>query len=137
VKEIHKAGLIVVRKGRVLLCRKKRGHGMLILPGGKIERGETAIECIAREVREELGPLKVRGAKFLGTYVDRAADPGRTVRIELYRGELSGEPAPHAEIGELVWFDAGEDWSRLAPSLRNRIMPDLVKRGVVGEAAGG
>ena len=50
--DIEKAGLLLLRESRILLCRKKRGSPLLILPGGKFEPGETAIECLVRELRE-------------------------------------------------------------------------------------
>lgn len=130
--DFEKAGLLVVREGRILLCRRKRGSPLLILPGGKFEPGETAIECLVRELREELGEVTATGLRHVGAYSDRAAgDPGKTVRIELYRGELAGMPVASAEIAELVWFGPGDDWAQLAPSLVNRILPDLIARGLL------
>jgi 8-oxo-dGTP pyrophosphatase MutT (NUDIX family) len=55
--DIHKAGLLVIENGRILLCRKKHSTPLLILPGGKLERDETAEECLHRECREELGDV--------------------------------------------------------------------------------
>lgn len=130
--EYHKAGLAIVRNGRILLCRKRSGTRLLILPGGCIEPGESASECLRRELREELGDVAAEGVEYLGQYVDQAAgDPSKTVRIELFHGELKGDPAPHAEIEELVWFGEGDERSQLAPSLANLILPDLVARGVL------
>jgi 8-oxo-dGTP diphosphatase len=53
--------LFVVRQGRVLLIRKKRGlgAGKINGPGGRLEAGETVAECALREVREELGVTAV------------------------------------------------------------------------------
>lgn len=49
---------------RVLLIRKRRGHGagMINGPGGKPEPGETPLACVLRETREEVGvtPLDAR-----------------------------------------------------------------------------
>ncbi len=55
---IDKVALLTVREGRVLLCRKKYGTSLLILPGGKREAGESSLECLARELEEELGTLR-------------------------------------------------------------------------------
>jgi len=53
----------VVKDGRVLLIRKKRGlgAGKINGPGGKIEPGETALGAAIRETQEEIGvtPLAV------------------------------------------------------------------------------
>jgi 8-oxo-dGTP diphosphatase len=54
----------VIRDGRILLIRKKRGlgAGKINGPGGRIGPGETPLECAIREVREELcvTPVGVR-----------------------------------------------------------------------------
>lgn len=53
----------IVKGGRVLLIRKKRGlgAGKINGPGGKIEPGETALESAIRETQEEIGvtPLEL------------------------------------------------------------------------------
>jgi 8-oxo-dGTP diphosphatase len=48
--------LFVVRDGRVLLIRKKRGlgAGKINGPGGRLEGDETPAACAIREVEEEL-----------------------------------------------------------------------------------
>ncbi|HEX5229931.1 MAG TPA: NUDIX domain-containing protein [Bryobacteraceae bacterium] len=127
--EIHKAGLLYVKNGRVLLCRKKHSTSLLILPGGKLEPGETAKQCLLRECREELGDVAIAKLRHLGDYESPAAgDEDKVVRIELFAGELKGSPSPHAEIAELVWFAPDDDATLLAPSLRDVIFPDLRRR---------
>ena len=130
--DFHKAGLLYSKDGRILLCRKKHSTSLLILPGGKLEEGETAQECLRRECREELGDVEVTNLRQLGDYQSPAAGhEDRTVRIELFAGDLRGTPAAHAEIQELVWFGLGDDPALLAPSLRNIIFPDLRRRGLI------
>lgn len=59
--------MFIVRQGRILLIRKKRGigAGKVNGPGGKFEPGETALECVLREVREELH-IDVTNAREVG-----------------------------------------------------------------------
>jgi 8-oxo-dGTP diphosphatase len=47
----------VVRDGQILLIRKKRGlgAGKINGPGGRIEKGETALDAAIRETQEEIG----------------------------------------------------------------------------------
>jgi 8-oxo-dGTP diphosphatase len=47
----------VIRGDEILLIRKKRGlgAGKINGPGGRLEPGETPLECAIRETREELG----------------------------------------------------------------------------------
>jgi len=129
--DFEKAGLLTVRDGRVLLCRKKYTTSLLILPGGVKETGETAEDCLRREVREELGNVGLGPLVYLGDYVSPAAVEGKTVRVELFGGELTGDPVATSEIRELVWFEADDDDALLAPSLRELIFPDLRRRGLL------
>jgi 8-oxo-dGTP diphosphatase len=134
--DYHKAGLLYLKDGRILLCRKKHTTSLLILPGGKAKPGETAEECLSRECREELGEVEVSNLHFLGDYESSAAgENGKTVKIQLYAGQLTGTPAAHSEIEEIVWFGPGDDAALLAPSLRDVIFPDLRRRGLIAPAS--
>ena len=138
--DYDKVGLLAIRDGRILLCRKKHTTALLILPGGCKEAGESAAQCLDRELREELGEVRTGRVEYIGTYEDRAAGSPdampKTVRIELYRGDLVGEPAPHAEIKELVWFGADDDRGQLSPSIVNKILPDLIHRRILNWPTG-
>jgi 8-oxo-dGTP diphosphatase len=129
---IDKVGLLTIRDSKVLLCRKKRGTQLLILPGGKREPGESSLECLARELREELGNITAVSPELVGIYTHEAAgEAGKIVRIELYGAAVSGEPHPQSEIEQLVWFGPGDDRATLAPSLSNVIFPELIARGIL------
>ena len=54
--EIHATLMFIVKDGRILLIEKKRGlgAGKINGPGGKIDPGETALQAVIRETREEL-----------------------------------------------------------------------------------
>jgi 8-oxo-dGTP diphosphatase len=54
--EILATLLFVIQDDRILLIEKKRGlgAGKINGPGGKIDPGETALEAVIRETREEL-----------------------------------------------------------------------------------
>lgn len=127
--------LLTIRDKRVLLCRKNRDTSLLITPGGCYEPGETAMECLNRELCEELGDVRTGPLEYVGTYTHVAASdsggPVKTVRVELHRGELIGEPRASAEIKELVWFGPEDDPALLSPSLREKILPDLIARGIL------
>lgn len=105
----------LVRDGHVLLIRKKRGLGLgkVTAPGGKIDGAESALECAAREVREEVGltptALQDRGClnfQFLSGY---------SIGVHLFvAGDWTGELRESAEASPFwVAFDEipyGEMW---------------------------
>ena len=58
--------------GKVLLGRKKRGFGVRKWNGfgGKIEDGETFLQCAVRELREETGLMADEGDFELVGFLD-------------------------------------------------------------------
>jgi 8-oxo-dGTP diphosphatase len=51
------AAIIENEQGQVLIARKKPGKpqaGLWEFPGGKLESGESPIDCLKRELREEM-----------------------------------------------------------------------------------
>jgi 8-oxo-dGTP pyrophosphatase MutT (NUDIX family) len=133
--DVNKVGVLILGGNRLLLCRKNRDTSKLILPGGRIETGESDLDCLARELREELGDVLLTNVAYLGCYEDRASldDPAvvKSLRITLYRGDLVGTPVPASEITELVWFGPDSDRDELTPIFINRILPDLLARGIL------
>lgn len=60
---------ILEKNGRWLIAKRKKGDrfaGFWEFPGGKLERGETPKECLARELSEEFG-IGVRVGRRLGS----------------------------------------------------------------------
>lgn len=50
-------GGVAVRDGSILLIRRGTppGEGLWSVPGGRVQRGETLVEAVRRELREETG----------------------------------------------------------------------------------
>jgi len=70
--------------------------------------------------------------RYLGAFEDAAAgSPDARVHIELYLGDFSGELRPCSEVTRLVWFSRHDDQARLAPVTKNKILPALLKRGLL------
>lgn len=60
---------MIVRDGKLLLIRRgvEPSKGKWSVPGGSVEWGETLIEAVKREVREETG-LEIQVERLAGVY---------------------------------------------------------------------
>ena len=117
------AAVISNQEGRVLLVRKQ-GTRFFMQPGGKIGEGETEVQALARELREELG-CTLTNAEFLGVLSASAAnEPEHIVEAMLYRAEIAGGIVAAAEIAELAWVDPAMPGNLvLAPLTRDEVLP--------------
>lgn len=124
------AGIITDPTGRTLVVRK-RGTSMFMQAGGKIEPGESALEALTRELREELGVEVDLGAtEYLGSHRAEAANEANTViRAEVFAVSVQGDVIAGAEIDELRWIEIDEmDAVELAPLTRDTILPLWISR---------
>lgn len=96
--------MFVVRDESVLLIRKKRGlgAGKINGPGGRIEDGETPLQCAIRETNEELliNPVNVRAA---GELFFHAKDMPRIHGYVFVATDFEGTPTETDEAIPL-WF---------------------------------
>jgi 8-oxo-dGTP diphosphatase len=125
------AALVRNAIGELLLVRK-RGTECFMLPGGKIEPGETPLQTLVRELREELGAtFQSLDARFLGVFTAAAAnEPDRQVVAHLLAVGLDADASPGAEIEEMIWADVLKPASfPLAPLVREAILPIMRKAG--------
>ena len=77
--------------------------GMLSLPGGFMETGETPLECGARELLEETG-LQIIRADLLDVESDDTAYGG--ILLAAYEvTEWSGIPVAGDDASDLFWAD--------------------------------
>lgn len=82
----------------IILIRRKNPpfKGMLALPGGFVEIGETVEEACLREVYEETN-LKVMILKLIGVFSDPDRDPrGHNISVAFYCVPISEKEIPTA-----------------------------------------
>ena len=97
--------LMLVRAGGdLLLIRKKRGHGAgrIIAPGGKLEPGESALQCAVRETHEEVD-VQVRAASLVADlkFVEQRGQQWQGYAF--LASESEGDPTETQEA-EPHWF---------------------------------
>lgn len=121
------AGIIIDPKGRLLIVRKENTEKFM-LPGGKIDEGETPVQALIRELNEEVGiNISPMLANFIKTYEAPAAnEPGYFIRSNLFFVLLPEHIAVKAaaEIAEAIWITP-QDISRLnlAPLMTSFVIP--------------
>jgi 8-oxo-dGTP pyrophosphatase MutT (NUDIX family) len=121
----------VVNGGKLLLVSKREAPDVFYLPGGKPETGEEPLETLARELAEELG-VAIVDSEVLGLVSDEAALEGTAMEMQVYRVSVAGVIASRAEIARVAWVGAnGESPGRLAPAIRNHVLPQLVAHQLV------
>ncbi|CAN5350913.1 hypothetical protein BH11ACT4_BH11ACT4_18950 [soil metagenome] len=124
------AGIITDPAGRTLLVRK-RGTTAFMQAGGKIESGESALDALSRELREEVGlVLDIDRTEYLGSFRAIAANEEDTViRAEVFALSVTQEPQASGEIEELLWLESGDvSGIELAPLTRDTILPLWAER---------
>lgn len=96
--EIPATLMFVVSGGRILLIEKKRGHGQGKIngPGGKIDPGESPLECAVRETREEL-LISVKNPRKVGELWFQMSDYPSLVCHVFVASEFEGEPTETEE----------------------------------------
>jgi len=112
---------VILRGENIVLLKNERDEWEL--PGGKLELGEDPIECVTREVDEELG-LRVRAERLLDLWQYHIAT-GVDVLVGTY---LCTDLAPNLiaqlshEHKQLRWFKVD--------SLEDLAMPDGYKTSI-------
>ncbi len=94
--------------GEILIDKRKMGGamgGMWEFPGGKIEVGETIVDCIVREIQEELA-IDISVGKHLIT-IEHTYPTIRVTIIAHDCKHISGIPQPIAS-DEIRWVRIGD-----------------------------
>lgn len=97
---------LVCQDNKILLQnRKKEDWPGYTLPGGHIEKGESIVDAVIREMKEETG-LTIRNPKLCG--VKQFPIPEGRYVVFLFRTEEFKGQVVSSEEGEVEWVDRKE-----------------------------
>jgi 8-oxo-dGTP diphosphatase len=114
-RHLHVACALIEKDGTVLAAQRSATMTLPLkweFPGGKIEAGETAEECLTRELREELGV-----SIFIGSALSPATHsyPEFTVTLYPFTCRLTGGAVTMHEHHALKWLEPQQmpelDWA--------------------------
>jgi mutator protein MutT len=125
---VEVAAALVFRDGKLLIAQRPAGAhlgGLWEFPGGKKEPGETAEQCLSRELREELG-IEAEVLRQVETLTYEY--PEKTVRLEfLVCRWLRHEPQA-LECADCRWITPAELDRYEFPPADVRLLAELRER---------
>lgn len=124
---IRKIGAAIVKEDQLLVVSKKKSPDYYMLPGGKLEEGETDLEALARELQEEL-QLDLLSGTLLGNYETTSILETESMFLTVYLVQIKGEPNPDNEIGAFKWIPIdSQDSPYLGTGITKFTLPTLRK----------
>ena len=120
----RRAYVVIMKKGRVLLVRNRRGRWTL--PGGRANQAEKLRQTAKREVLEETGVKIVLGKRVSGNHVRHHRRP--CTKCVVFEASIKkGTPKPKREIVEIAWVKPDKAPKKLRAYRRKEIRRLLAK----------
>jgi ADP-ribose pyrophosphatase YjhB (NUDIX family) len=118
--------LVAVKRGRVLLVRRKR-DGLWMFPGGRRRARESDKDCLRREIKEELPKLKLGRLRLWEEVKARNRRSGRKMSDAIF---VTAKASGRLKIGDRKEIDKAA-WRkprgiRLTPTsryIRDKLFP--------------
>lgn len=104
--EIELTNMCLICDGNKVLVQEKVGTKGLVFPGGHVEEGESLLESVVREMKEETG-LTIENPKVCG-FKDWIQEDGTRYIVLLYKTvKFTGE-LKSSDEGRVFWIDRAE-----------------------------
>jgi 8-oxo-dGTP diphosphatase len=130
-KMIQTANAILLNdQGMILLVRRAKNQdegGMWSLPGGTVERMETSLQALERELVEEIGCSLVSSSFFQTRVME---DEKKVVTANYFVGRLSGTvKIDLVELSEYAWYAPADLPSVLAYG-QHKVIQEYLQSGI-------
>lgn len=107
-------------RGEVLLVQHTYVRGWH-LPGGGVERGETAETAVIRELQEEAGVRALSRPRLVSAHSNEAVHPRDHVLVYRVEAWEACESDAAGEIHAVGWFDPLDPPEEVSPGTRRRL----------------
>lgn len=119
--------IIILSGNKTVLVKNWLGDGRWALSGGGIARGETAENCVIREVKEEIGlDINLQDLQYLGQKTYPKTDQNLYFKINYFFIDFNNKPNLKIkrpwEITEADWFDINN-----LPKQINQVTNEAIK----------
>ena len=96
------------KTGQVLVLDKVKKYGWegLTFPGGKVEFGESFVDSVIREAKEETN-LDIKNPNLVGI-ITWISDEGKDVGLIYETSDFEGDLVEESREGRLFWMDYEE-----------------------------
>ena len=121
---IKKLAFAIFDQKKILMVRSFKDIDIFKFLGGKPEGKESDLECLKREVFEEINVAILDNSVFFLNDFENIAynKPNTKVHIYLYSGEYVGLPIPSSEIVEIKYCNTN---TIIDPRKENPIAKDI------------
>ena len=104
--EIELTNMCLICDGNKVLVQEKVGTKGLVFPGGHVEEGESLLESVVREMKEETG-LTIENPKVCG-FKDWIQEDGTRYIVLLYKTHKFTGELKSSDEGRVFWIDRAE-----------------------------
>jgi len=132
-QNIDKVAWIYIKE-RKILGAKSFNKEAYYIPGGKRDSGESDLEVLVRELKEELDiDFKTESAKFIGEFKAQAhgKPEGVFVVMKCYSGDFKGDIKPSSEIEEVDWLTSKDIETPRTSPVDKIILQDLKDKDLI------
>lgn len=104
--EIELTNMCLICDGNKVLVQEKAGTNGLVFPGGHVEEGESLLESVVREMKEETG-LTIENPKICG-FKDWIQEDGTRYIVLLYKTHKFTGELKSSDEGRVFWIDRAD-----------------------------